>query len=231
MLDFNYAVYIDGGSVLLLSHELSARECTDVLDSTLFMQLAAAAEQPGLDGYEQWWGGYRSQLNKFGWSRIQDFEGSFRSDPDLLPQTVSQAVASKVRRFLSAEYVDAVGRAFIEVSRLSPHHLARTLLRYYSIAEDPVSKLTTVRLQFGIVVAGARLIYLTVSFITREAFSSSIIEQNFLTDDIVGEIEFKGCVAVLDSAAYDSWRGRIAMAVAPFREEQIRAVSSPNTEW
>ena len=231
MLDFNYAIYIDGGSVLLLSHELDTRVRADVLDSTLFMQLAAVAEQPGLVGYEQWWGFYRSQLNKFGWSRIQDFEGSFRSDPHQSSQNIGQAVASRVRRFLSAEYVDAVDRAFIEVSRLSPQHTARTLLRHYSIAEDPVSKLTTVRLQFGIVETGARLIYLTVSFITREVLSNSIIEQNFQTDGIVGEIEFKGCVAVLDSTAFDPWRERIAMAVAPYREAQIQAVSSPSTEW
>lgn len=231
MLGFNYAIYIDGGSVLLLSHELDAPVRADLLDSTLFMQLAAAAKQPGLVGYEKWWGFYRSQLNQFGWSRVQDFEGSFGADPDHLSQKIALVVASKVRRFLSAEYVDAVDRAFIELSRLSPQHLARTLLRHYSIAEDPASKLTTVRLQVGIVVTGARLIYLTVSFITREALSNSIIEQNFQTDSIVGEIEFKGCVAVLDSSAFDSWRERIAMAVAPFREEQIRVVSSSNTGW
>ncbi|EJL93858.1 hypothetical protein PMI18_05830 [Pseudomonas sp. GM102] len=229
MLNLNYDMFVVGGSILLLSHELNQSVRDDVLDSALYMQLASVAKPPSLTEYEQWWELYRSQLNQFGWARLQDFGGSFKPDSKQPCQTISQIVASKVSLYLSSPYVEAIDRALVELSRLPPQSAVRTQLRQYSVAEDQASKLTRVRLQIGIVLAGTRLICLTFSFETHETLPNSIIEHIFRTNDIVGEIEFNGCISVLDSTAFELWRKRIAMAVAPAREELISAVHSPKT--
>lgn len=227
MLNLNYDLFINGGSLLLLSHELSQGAREDVLDSILYMQLATAAKQPSWVEYEQWWGLYRSQLNQFGWARLQDFGGSFEPEPGQPGQTISKIVATKASFYLSSRYIEAIDRALIELSRLPPDSAVRTQLRQYSVAGDRASNLTSVRLQVGVVLAGTRLIYLTFSFATRETLPNSIIEHVFRTSDIVGDIEFNGCITVLDSTAFEPWRKRVAMAVASAREDLIKAVHSP----
>lgn len=228
MLNLNYDIFIDGGSILLLSHELSQRAREDVLDSTLYMQLAAAAKQPSLAEYEQWWELYRSQLNQFGWARLQNFGGSFEPDPGQPGQTISRIVATQASPYLSSTYIEAIDHALIELSRLPPHSAVRAQLRQYSVAGDRASNLTRVRFQVGVVLTGTRLIYLTFSFATRETLPNSIIEHIFRTSDIIGDIEFNGCITVLDSTAFEPWRKRVAMAVASAREDLIKAVHSPN---
>lgn len=232
MLNLNYDIFIVGGSVLLLAHELDQSARDDVLDSTLYMQLVSAAKQSSLAEYEQWWELYRSQLNQFGWARLQNFGGSFEPDSEQPYQTISKTVASQVSRYLSSTYVEAIDRALIELSRLPAHSAVCAQLRQHSVAEDQASNLIRVRLQLGIVLAGARLIYLTFSFATRETLPNSIIEHIFRTSDIVGGIEFNGCISVLDSTAFEPWRKRIAMVVAPAREDLIKAVHSlePNEQ-
>ncbi|ATE80632.1 MULTISPECIES: hypothetical protein [Pseudomonas] len=227
MLNSNYDICIDVGSILLLSHELSQGARDDVLDSTLYMQLAATATRPSLGEYEQWWELYRSQFNQFGWTRLQDFGGSFEPDSELPCLTISKMLASKVSRYLSNTYIEAIDRALIELSRLPPHSAARALLRQYSVAEDQASSLTRVRLQVGIALEGTRLIYLTGSITTRETLPNSIIEHIFRTNDIVGDVEFNGCISVLDPMAFEPWRKRIAIAVAATREDLIKTVRSP----
>jgi hypothetical protein len=229
MLNLNHDIFIVGGSILLLSHELNQTVRDDVLDSTLYMQLASTSKQPSLIEYEQWWELYRSQLNKFGWTRLQSFGSSFEPDSEQPCQTINNMVASNVSHYLSSTYVEAIDRALIELSSLPAHSAALALLRQYSVAEDEASNLSRIRLQVGIVLEGTRLIYLTFSFATRETLPNSIIEHIFQTTDIVGEIEFNGCISVLDSTAFEPWRKRIAMVVAPAREDLIKAVQSAET--
>ena len=226
MLNVNHDTFIVGGSVLLLSHELN--QCTRgaVLDSTLYMQLASGSSPPSLTEYEQWWERYRSQLNQFGWSRLQDFGSSFKPDPGSPGQVISEVLAAKVIPYLSSTYVDTIGRALTELSRLSPQSEVRAQLRQYSVAEDRGSNLTRVRSQVGIVLAGTRLIYLSFSFATSETLPDLLIEHVFRTGDIVGEIEFNGCVSVLDLTDFEPWRRRIAAAVAADRDGLITAVHS-----
>jgi len=226
MLSYDSGIFIVGGSVLLLSHELNQRVWNDVLDSTLYMQLASEAKQSSLADYEQWWVQYSSQFNQFGWTRLQSFGGGYGPDSEQARQSLRKIVASKLSLYLSSTSIEAVDRALIELTRLPTHSAVRAQLRQYSLVEDSASNLITVRLQLGIALKGLRFICLSFSFTTRETLPSSVIEHLFQTNDIVGEIKFNGCVAVLDSTAFELWRQRIGSVVAPAREDLIRAVHS-----
>lgn len=225
MLSFNYDIFVVGGSVLLLSHELNKSARDDALDLNLYMQLASVTKQPALAEYEQWWEQYSSQFNQFGWTRLQSFGGAYGPDSGTL-QTIRQIVASRLSLYLSSPSIDAIDHALIELSTLPADSAVRAQLRLYSVAEDEASDLTTVRLQFGIVLTGSQLICLSFSFTTREALPHALIEHPFRTNDIVGEIEFNGCISVLDSTAFEPWRKRIASAVARAREGLVKAVRS-----
>ncbi|NBA95111.1 hypothetical protein [Pseudomonas sp. R5(2019)] len=219
----NYTVYVNGGSLFLLSTTLSLSERKDILYSNLFAQLAASKKNNKVAEYSSWSHTYRAALSSTGWSFIDTrystvpFEpGTERSIGDLLH--VALADEGEALPFALLD------QTITQLAKLPNHSTAQTLLRNTVLGNRKTPPFG-VAFQLSIARPGHLLSSCCLTLETREAVGGDWFSRRFARDQVIGNVSVQVAKAELNNTVNGFAREAIEARLGSRAQELIVPLS------
>ncbi|WP_133750850.1 hypothetical protein [Pseudomonas sp. LP_7_YM] len=209
----------------------------DVLDCSLYTQLAANRQFNKFTHYRDWQATLIKALAAFGWLRL-DFAEKREAKSEsvvvarvlheLLPDALDQWRGERLDNVLASIFdvaddnvLKALHERCVEVA--ASNTSART-----ATAEEP-EVVTSVVLQIGFVLPSREMILLCMAFDTLERVGANPFAQRLEPGRLVGEFRSFAFVGVLDDLRYSLFRQRVDTALAEKRAQlslPVRAARS-----
>ncbi|TVT82564.1 hypothetical protein [Pseudomonas sp. H3(2019)] len=225
------------GNVLLFSGVMSAFERQNVLDSSLYTQVATSRKFPAMSDFDQWQGAWRVGVRLSGWMVSEDndetfpsFEQERFSVKELIEAGLAKHQGSQSERDITAS-LDAVSWSPLAMDLLRVHTVGHGAVTqgteefHDADNHSPTDQTTWVRVQAGVVSPGALLTQVTVCFETRETVDADFLRQAFSVHEVVGRVRVNCCVALLEEADHEPLREFFITRLGGLREEKILKLS------
>lgn len=229
-------VYVNAGSVIFFDDTISHSFKEDVLDSSLYIQLAASKKHSRFAEFDTWRQTYLTAMATFGWM-VSDRE--FHNDP--IEQNEPLELWSRIEHELGGRVpVSLVAHAKRVLMRSPERFLdnpAKALLGEYTLQSEawqaevngnlssdipaPATPLFTVTMQLSFVHATRSMTSLFVSFKTVELVGEYPWRQVFDPDRIVGNLEVASFSAELMDLRYAHFRKPFIAALGARRSSLI----------
>lgn len=235
MKRLNHSVYVVAGTILVFSPDTSESTRENILESTLFLQLAATRKFPEISDFAQWYKAYISHSHSLEWAHLSAWS-QFSSVADSVGLRLDDLVRTQLSSRLSREQVEQIDLALSRITTMPLTAMAAMVLREHAV-ECAVSEetnvpdenaegstgpcLTRLRVQVGYVDGAGRLTGVWVYFQSAEVIQNNFLVQALVAKLVVGNIHVSGFVAELDDFDYESTRKRIIAALGGQRQGKI----------
>jgi hypothetical protein len=231
----HHAVYIVAGAILVFSPDTMESVRENILDSTLFLQLAANRKFPEISDFTQWHKAYLFHSHSLEWTHLSAWS-QFSSGADSIDFRLDELIGTQLSSRLSREQVEQIDLALSCITTMPMAAMAARVLREHAVecaaSEDanvPVENvegraapcLTRLRVQVGYVDGAGRLTCVWVYVQSAEAIQNDFLVQALMAKQVFGNIQVNGVVAELDDFDYESTRKRIIAAVGSLRQGKI----------
>jgi hypothetical protein len=212
---------IVAGCLLFFAEHADAVRNSDVLDSLLYCQLAAAKRHEKFSEFENWKDTWLAASLRFGWA-LQRSEHI--SEP--VPRGPAETVWDICARALMSANVGAalVGEAERQ-ARQPPQAEALALLAGQTLQaeSDPLKPgASTLGFQVGFVDAHGNLTIAVLHFVTRQLLSSDFLFEPLEATSLGGNIELTVCSMRLVDHVYGQFREAFAAALLDRRAALIK---------
>lgn len=190
-----YALWLDGGSLLLVADAVPAEQRQAVLDSLLYAQLVADKQQGSrFTRFKEWYGEYRQMLPRFGWTLTQFFHDNrpARDCTLLVP-------AQPLQLWLATRQANADTLLAKGLERLQQNAEASASLRSFACAAGESG--TQVTLEVGLVLPGPMIHVCSVSVGSSLALAHIEFDKP-LGEMLSGDLQVRGFSAFLDMARF-----------------------------
>jgi len=196
----NYETWLDDGQLVCLDSTLPATDKQDILQSTLYFQLAASKKVNKLQHVERWFDAYQNCLRGLGWKVLREGQVQERY-PHLLAFTLSDVVQALVRNGLPIELGDLQQVLPAGGSALTSLGLEHFFQHSFGVLNNSDGPLHQVAIFLSVARADACMHGLLIHFKTRQVVSGDITRAIFKCSSLQGEV-----AAVWLSARPDPWQ-------------------------
>lgn len=217
--------YLNDGLLMVFVAPVDPSLRRDVMDCSLYTQLAAARQFSKFTDYRDWQTTLIKALAAFGWLRLDlaDKQGTSGETlaiaevlSELLPDALSDWRGERLDNLLASLFQapgNDVAAAIIErcVEVTAPQTDTRNAIQAHA---EPLS---SVVLQIGFVLPTREMVLLCVAFETLETVDANPFAQRLMNSHLAGDFRAFAFVGVLDDLRYSPFRQRIDKALAEKR--------------
>ena len=222
-------VCINGSQLLVFTGlpDLSMKD--DVLDSTLYTQLAANQQAGKFDDFQKWQDILFKALSSFGWVRLDtaNFDEALACDTfmpaellsELLLASLQQAQGENLRMVLTQLFSSPDNS---QAAGMLKQGMLQTLMSRDAAGNElPVSAFV---MQLGIVSPTWEKVALHLAFQTREPLDENPFNQRFSTHQLMGNLEYSRLVCKFDDIRYLPMRGPVRKALQDKKPRLLHSV-------
>lgn len=217
--------YMNDGLLMIFAAPMEPGLKRDVMDCSLYAQLAATRQFSKFSHYRDWRATLIKALAAFGWLRLDlaDKQGTTGETVaiadvlrELLPDALSEWRGERLDKLL-ASLLNTTGNqpANALVERCVAVSSNKRESEHATQAE--AQSVTSVVLQIGFVLPSREMVLLCVAFDTLEAVGVNPFAQRLTTSQLLGDLRSFAFVGVLDDLRYGQFRQRIHTALADKR--------------
>lgn len=200
MQTHDYAVWMAGGSLLLVAPDVPPAQRQAVLDTLLYSQLVAnKAIGAPFTRYPHWYSRYRRALSERGWILTQLFE-----DTQSAHGSSMLAPIQPVSLWLETRYTSAANRIEQGLVVLKRTRSGHDSFRRFTFEGDETG--TRVALEVGLVRPGPVIDLCSIALQTSQPLDQVDIGQPIPANALLGEIVVKGVSAQLDGDLFEPRR-------------------------
>lgn len=223
-------VCINGSQLLVFTGNPDQSMKDDVLDSTLYTQLAANQQAEKFDDFPKWQDILLNALSKFGWLRLDttnvdeapacDTFIPAKLFTELLPAPLQQAQGENVRMALTQLFSSP---ANAQAAGVLKQGMLQTSMSKGASGDDlPVSAFV---MQLGIVLPTWEKVSLHLAFQTREPSDDNPFNQCFSTHQLIGNLTYSRLVCKFDEIRYLPMRGPVSKALKDKKPRMLHPVA------
>jgi hypothetical protein len=212
--------HVNAGCLLFMSAAFSDRHKRDIMDSTLYTQLAATKKHSRFDAPEHWRQTWLAALNTFGWT-LRHHESLSLPATDVTPGTVWDWINSYLPSFIPRELVFESERLTKRSISAHPGQPAVGMWgRQVSESSSPGDRLK-VGLQFAVCGPTSGLCLIALSFKTSQRPSPDFLTDVLNPQALIGNIEITFYSVHLTELIYGQFREKISQALEGRRADLI----------
>jgi hypothetical protein len=213
---------VNSGCLLFFSTIANQRDKDDVVNCTLYAQLAASKKCQKFSAYENWRQTWLAASLRFGWV-LKDSETINQPITDMPTGTVWGWIKQALPVFINASDINQ-GEA---LARQSYHQhpdqraislFAEQVLQSGGEADSP---LTTVALQLGFVGPMSTLTLIQLNFTSHQPLKADFLFEPIVPNDIVGNVELTFYSMQLMDLLYAQFREKFDTALKDRRSELV----------
>lgn len=182
-----HEIWLDGGQLLSLDGRLSAVDREDVLQSTLYFQLAASKKVDKLQHIQEWFEVYQQCLRAFGWRMHGDGELHERY-PGSISFTLMDLLSALVRNGLPFALAGLTDLGRPQDRQLAATHARQFFEQSYAVLEPGERPLHQVAMLLGTASAGAQMNVLLIHFQTHQVLTGDLSQARFKSRELHGTI-------------------------------------------
>ncbi|SEQ81714.1 hypothetical protein SAMN03159444_02527 [Pseudomonas sp. NFACC02] len=209
--------HINAGCVVFMSAACSDQQKKDVMDCTLYTQLAASKRHSRFDAALDWRHTWLAALNRFGWA-VRSHDSRSLPAAEVGRGTVWDWVDKQLPAFIPKSLF-AEGAALATCSvKEHPDQPAVAMLNRQVIEtsfEDPASGVSErkIALQLAVFEPTTGLGLMVLSFTTRQPSSAELLVEVFNPEEVRGNIEMAFYSARVMEIVYAQFREKINQAL------------------
>ncbi|MEQ7919808.1 hypothetical protein ABQX22_11490 [Xanthomonas sp. WHRI 1810A] len=217
-------VIVNAGCMLFFAQGVAAQLKKDVLDSTLYTQLAATKKHDRFSATKQWKEVQLNAMTHFGWV-MQSVETFNQPAPRGTPETVWGWMAQVLPLFMPAAafaeartvahecYTADADQHGFDLFACQVSAVAQSMVTEPAVVRSPPSPLapdaTPVVLQLGFLAPTATLYLVSLSFTRRQPLTSGFLFDPMDASDVLGNIELTFRALRLQDMVYSLYRRTI----------------------
>jgi hypothetical protein len=221
--------HINAGCVVFMSAACSEQQKKDVMDCTLYTQLAASKRHSRFDAALEWRHTWLAALNRFGWA-VRSHDSRSLPAADAGQGTVWDWLEKQLPSFMP-NALFSQGAAFAKGAvEARPDQPAVAMLNRQAIeissSEDPVSGVSERKIALQVAVCGPTtgLGLVVLSFTTRQPPNGELLAEVFDPKKVLGNIEMAFYSAHVMEIVYAQFREKIAQALDDRRADGVCAL-------
>jgi hypothetical protein len=220
--------YINAGCVVFMSAACSDQQKKDVMDCTLYTQLAASKRHSRFDAALDWRHTWLAALNRFGWA-VRSHDSRSLPAADVGRGTVWDWLDKQLPVFIP-KALFSEGAVFATRSvKGHPDQPAVAMLDRQVIetsSEDPASGVSKRKIALQLAVSGpaSGLGLIVLSFTTRQPSSAELLVEVFNPEEVLGNIEMAFYSAHVMDIVYAQFREKINQALNDRRADRVCAL-------
>lgn len=211
-------ITVNAGCLLFFEGITNARDKSDVLDCTLYVQLAASKKHHKFNAFDDWRDTWLAASLRFGWhlSDSESINQSAMSWPS--DATVWDWIKHALPQFINASDVSQGEVIARQRYHQNPDQPAVSLLSEQVLQRSETeSGLTTVALQLGFVGPMSTLSLVQLNFTSRQPLKADFLFQPMVPNDVVGNVGLTFYSMQLVDRAYAQFRGHFNAALTQRR--------------
>ncbi|MEB0041673.1 MULTISPECIES: hypothetical protein [unclassified Pseudomonas] len=220
--------YINAGSMMFFDDPVKDADKRDILDASLYTQLAASKKHPKFAEFDAWYTTYLKAMATFGWIVS---ERGYCSEPIQGPGPFDLWL------LIEAELEGRVPVSLIQTAERiavhSPEHVfnpaAQSLLGEHALRSDRPEGgdlLSSVVLQLSFVHGAPSMTSIFIAFKTRAKVAEHALLKPFDRNQIVGNVELASFSAQLSDLRYSQFRDTFISALGARRSSLILALEA-----
>ena len=209
--------YINAGCVVFMSAACSDQQKKDVMDCTLYTQLAASKRHSRFDAALDWRHTWLAALNRFGWA-VRSHDSRSLPAAEVGRGTVLEWLDKQLPTFIP-KALFSEGAVFATHSvKEHPDQPAVAMLNRQVIetsSEDPASGMSErkIALQLAVCEPATGLGLIVLTFTTRQPLSGELLVEVFNPKEVQGNIEMAFYSAHMMEIVYAQFREKINQAL------------------
>lgn len=219
--------YLNDGVLMIFVAPVDQSLKSDVLDCSLYTQLAAARQFNKFTHHRDWQTTLVKALAAFGWLRLDlaekreakgesvDVAQALR---ELLPDALDEWRGERLDNLL-ASVLDVADGNIVEALKERCIEVAANDTVVLTATGDEPEAVTSVVLQIGFVLPSRAMVLLCVAFDTLEGIDANPFAQRLEPSRLIGEFRSFAFVGVLDDLRYSLFRQRVDTALAEKRAQ------------
>ncbi|NBB10788.1 hypothetical protein [Pseudomonas sp. SLFW] len=224
--------YLNDGVLMMFAAPVDQAFKRDVMDSSLYAQLAAGKQFDRFTHYREWQTTLLKAMTTFGWLRLDLSDKHGITDEtfvvadrlrELLPDSFAFLRGKKLDTFLASlcvTHASKIAQVMVAQDAQVAASPSGSKAGNASCAE-PVS---SVVLQVAFVLPSRQKVLLCVAFETLEPVAANPFAQRLTKSRLVGEVRSFGFVGTLDDLRYAQFRERVDAALAGKRAGLSHAI-------
>jgi hypothetical protein len=215
-------VTVNAGCLLFFGDTANAGDRDDIVDCTLYAQLAASKKYPKFSEYEHWRKTWLAASLRFGWV-LKDNETISHPITDMPVGTVWDWITQALPVFINASDIKQ-GEALARQSyQQHPDQRAVSLFAEQVLHSngDANSPNTTVAVQLGFVGPMSTLTLIQLNFTSHQPLKADFLFEPIVPNDIVGNVELTFYSMQLMDWVYAQFREKFAIALKDRRSELV----------
>ncbi|MBA1230423.1 hypothetical protein G7013_12290 [Pseudomonas viridiflava] len=217
---------VDAGCLLFFSEQQDLAAQQDVLDSLLYVQLAASKKHSKFVTFDKWNETWLAAASRFGWV-LSANERISEPLPDGTVHTVWSLASDLAGRSVDAalmKYAESLGR---KICLQVPEHEAVQLLTSETLSREAMHDghpLTTVSLQIGFVCADRNMILTQIRLATCQSLTSGLLFDTLDPGLIKGNVTLTYYSMQLIEQVYATFRSAFDVALSGKRATLLKSL-------
>ncbi|WP_397450114.1 hypothetical protein [Pseudomonas sp. NA-150] len=216
---------VNGGCLLFFLDAQSLHSKNDVVNSTLYAQLAASKKHSKFSAYDDWRERYLAASLRFGWM-LKASESISQRMTGQASRTLWDWIRDKLPAFVSATEIKLGEEAARQRYHDFPNQPAIGLLAQQVLQSTIAPVLNqpqamTVALQLGLVGPGATLTLVQIKFVSHQRLTPGFLFEPLIPASIVGNVELSFYSMQLMDLAYSPFRETFETALEGLRSNLV----------
>ncbi len=221
------SVYANAGHIFYFANGVDQSFKEDVLNSSLYLQLAASNKHSRFDDFNAWRSVYVDAMPRFGWvptgNRLnrQAAEGETSI-------SVWEQISNSLGGRLSANLAHEVGRLFVDQEADKGVSTGLLLFRDHAVsvqtnsaAGQASAEEVSLSLMFSLVSCEHVVTSVFLAFRTTEPLEKNWLSQRFQTEKLIGDLTVEMMCAEISEHRYRRVRERLNTELGPRKQELI----------
>ncbi len=212
--------HVNAGCLLFMSAAFSDRQKQDIMDSTLYTQLAATKKHSRFDAPDAWRQTWLAALNRFGWT-LRHHESLSVPATEFAPGTVWDWITTYLPSFIPLELVCESERLTSRSISAHPDQPAIKLWGLHVTEPSSSGDQQKVGLQFAVCGPASGLCLIVLTFRTSQLPSPDFLIGSLSPQALVGNIEMTFYSGHLMELVYGQFREKISQALEGRRPDLV----------
>lgn len=211
---------VSAGHVLFFAEGVSKQQKEDVINASLYTQLAASDKYLKFDSFDEWSGKSKKLMTLFGWLSLREASQQYTDDGQarvplgqvlltLLAPTVSASLLARFQKFLA------------DLKSPSGSHAGLTLLHEYTMDCRPDREQASLSLQISFINSDSMITTVILSSKMPAPISPPTMSMHFAAERTVGDLDITVVSMECIERQYRRVRGRIVAEVGGARSELV----------
>ena len=223
MDDGMFSTYVSAGHVLFFASGVSEQRKEDVINSSLYMQLAASDKYQKYDNVQEWSGKCKKLMTLFGWLGLREDSQQY-SDESQTSFQLDQRLLELLGSTLPATMVARFQRFLADLRNPSSSHAGLSLLQEYAVDSRPDRDQASLALQISFVGPGSMITTVFLSSKMLQPISLPAVAAHFAAERTIGNLDVTVVSMEFVERQYRRVRGRIVAEVGSAKDDLLIAL-------